>query len=418
MDSLEREIQELRALYWSDRDPDGRGFAPLADAYRRAGNLSDALELLHDGLERHPDFASGYVVAARIHLARDDADAAMASLEKVLSLDDENTEALAGLGDLHEERGSLDVALDLFRRLSLALPNDGDVLDRIRSLSDQLEAGGAGNGDRVDDSFESSPVAGDTAPPGGEDVGRVIELEPLDPTVSAVAEVEAMAMDGTDSNGELDAADWHLPDEDLPEGEVAEEELFTQTLGELYADQGLTQRAVEVYRHLIEADPDDPELRARLAELEGIPADALDIPDTSSEAEPVEHTEPVAASRTDLPDLDALAEDMATGPEDAAGLDTPFAWPETAEEVRSIDPGPPIGERLAALLAWTPSGVVPTSLPIEDLAPDAVAEEGSASESSASPVVPVESLAPEPPAPGEAPDRVAEFQDWMSRFKK
>ena len=47
-DSLENELHELRSLFWSERDPDGRVFAPLADAYRRQGDLAQALDLLRE----------------------------------------------------------------------------------------------------------------------------------------------------------------------------------------------------------------------------------------------------------------------------------------------------------------------------------------------------------------------------------
>ena len=48
-EALEQEIRTLRALQSSERDPEGRVFAPLADAYRRAGRIPEAVQLLNEG---------------------------------------------------------------------------------------------------------------------------------------------------------------------------------------------------------------------------------------------------------------------------------------------------------------------------------------------------------------------------------
>jgi pentatricopeptide repeat protein len=51
--------------------------------------------------------------------------------------------------------------------------------------------------------------------------------------------------------------------EESPSGE-----LTSPTLAELYFKQGFPDKAVEVYRELVEREPDNDRLRRRLAELE------------------------------------------------------------------------------------------------------------------------------------------------------
>ena len=62
------------------------------------------------------------------------------------------------------------------------------------------------------------------------------------------------------------------PDEraagDSEKGETGSKPLSSATLAELYLQQGLLERAIEVYRELLEAEPDNDGARARLAELE------------------------------------------------------------------------------------------------------------------------------------------------------
>jgi tetratricopeptide (TPR) repeat protein len=52
------------------------------------------------------------------------------------------------------------------------------------------------------------------------------------------------------------------------EGEVAAEPVVTETMAELYAQQGLTSQARDIYRELVAQRPQDARLAGRLAELE------------------------------------------------------------------------------------------------------------------------------------------------------
>jgi tetratricopeptide (TPR) repeat protein len=53
-----------------------------------------------------------------------------------------------------------------------------------------------------------------------------------------------------------------------PEGEAASGELMSATLAELYFNQGFTEKAIEVYRQLLEREPENDRLRRRLQELQ------------------------------------------------------------------------------------------------------------------------------------------------------
>ena len=50
------------------------------------------------------------------------------------------------------------------------------------------------------------------------------------------------------------------------------DELTSATLAELYFKQGFTEKAVEVYRQLLEREPENDRLRRRLAELQEAPS--------------------------------------------------------------------------------------------------------------------------------------------------
>ncbi|MFQ5536735.1 MAG: hypothetical protein ACE5GJ_04715, partial [Gemmatimonadota bacterium] len=170
----------------------------------------------------------------------------------------------------------------------------------------------------------------------------------------AVAEVEALA-----------------PEEPLP----------TRTLADLYARQGLIERALVVYRQLLEVTPGDEGLRSRILELE-----------TSLEGEAAEDAGPIAIGEEAVADVTEAAEEAEAGEEEAGtslgerapeepggeaavvaeeaavtdsawhpeshaevhDVDTPFAWTGGEEEPEEGENGgPTVGEYFSRILNWT-----------------------------------------------------------------
>ncbi len=117
LEPLEVEIRTLHAILGSERDPDGRAFAPLADAYRRAGQPRKALGLLTDGLTRLPDFASGHVVAARLYAEQGLLEEGELAARRALELDSENVSALAVLVRVLDATGRTGDAADAYATL-------------------------------------------------------------------------------------------------------------------------------------------------------------------------------------------------------------------------------------------------------------------------------------------------------------
>jgi tetratricopeptide (TPR) repeat protein len=200
-EALSQEIRILRTCFWSGRDPEGRAFAPLADAYRRKGELEEAQSLVQDGLDRHPDFATGHLVAARVECDRGDLVAAREHLDRVLDLDGGNILALIDRADAAVSEGDHEGALT---DLKMALRLDPGHVEARRRVDD-LESG----------------------------------------------------------------LGWELETTSLEEPEISDSggSILTRTMGDIYASQGFYEKAVEVYEHLYERDPDDLELEARLAQL-------------------------------------------------------------------------------------------------------------------------------------------------------
>ncbi len=123
------EIEKLEARY--RENPKGRNFAPLADAYRKAGLIDNAIDLCQAGLEHHPDYVSGYIVLGRCLIDKKDDGAAENVFRRVLDLDPENILALKVLAEIAERNERFDQAMEWLNRLLLADPMNGEAADGL-----------------------------------------------------------------------------------------------------------------------------------------------------------------------------------------------------------------------------------------------------------------------------------------------
>lgn len=254
-DSFDEEIRQLEALLFSDRDPDGRAFVPLADALRRAGDTGRALEVLEEGLGRHPDFASAHVVAGWAHREAGDAEGALDAFSRVVELDDENTIALRAAAELAREAGFGDTAIEFADRLA------------------ELEGEAAGE---EDEPVGAEEVFAEVVEPEVEDdaFAEVVEPDITDEVFgdegepAVVGDAFAQADETVVTDGTADEPEAGIPDEPATAFDDDGEEIVTRTLAEIYVRQGHVQKAMEVYRQLATEDPADLSLTERLAELE------------------------------------------------------------------------------------------------------------------------------------------------------
>ena len=123
------EIEKLERR-WAE-NPKGRNFAPLADAYRKAGELDRAIELCQNGLALHPDYISAHIVYGRCLIDMKNDAGAKEGFQKVLALDPENIIALKILGEIAERNSRFDEAVDWLGRLLNADPMNGDAAEAL-----------------------------------------------------------------------------------------------------------------------------------------------------------------------------------------------------------------------------------------------------------------------------------------------
>ena len=95
-------IDELKKKF--DENP-RRYFAPLANEYRKAGDLEQAIQLCRAYLPQQPGHMSGHIVFGQALFESGQLDESKGVFETALGLDPENLIALRHLGDIALQGG-------------------------------------------------------------------------------------------------------------------------------------------------------------------------------------------------------------------------------------------------------------------------------------------------------------------------
>ena len=124
-------IDELRKKF--DENP-RRYFAPLANEYRKAGDLEQAVFICEEYLPQQPGHMSGHIVYGQTLFEMGRHDEAKLVFETALSLDPENLIALRHLGDISRQAGDLTAARNWYQRVLEADPRNDEIAQLMISL--------------------------------------------------------------------------------------------------------------------------------------------------------------------------------------------------------------------------------------------------------------------------------------------
>jgi tetratricopeptide (TPR) repeat protein len=124
-------IDELRKKF--DENP-RRYFAPLANEYRKAGDLEQAIFICQEYLPQQPGHMSGHIVYGQALYESGRDEEAKAVFETALSLDPENLIALRHLGDIARGAGDPVGARGWYQRVLDADPRNDEIIQLLSSL--------------------------------------------------------------------------------------------------------------------------------------------------------------------------------------------------------------------------------------------------------------------------------------------
>lgn len=124
-------------------DPSSRVFAPLAEAYRKAGLLDEAIEICRDGLRIHPNFIGGRVALARAFFDKRYYADVVKELEPVVMDAPDNLVAQRLLADSYLVLGRIAQALNSYKVLLFFTPQDLELAQMVREIETKAYEDGA-----------------------------------------------------------------------------------------------------------------------------------------------------------------------------------------------------------------------------------------------------------------------------------
>ena len=116
--AISNEIEKLERRW---QQTSGLVFAPLAEAYRKAGLHQRALEVLDQGLALHPDYGPALIVRGRCHLDSGSLPEAETAFDQALTRDPMDPIAIRGIADVFARTGRVSAAVE---RLQLLVDMD------------------------------------------------------------------------------------------------------------------------------------------------------------------------------------------------------------------------------------------------------------------------------------------------------
>jgi tetratricopeptide (TPR) repeat protein len=131
-------IEDLRRRV--ETDPASIAFAQLAEEYRRAGQLEEAVATCRTGLSTHPQYASARVTLGRALLSLGRLDEAAAELRTVLAAAPDHLAAVRALAETCRRQDNLQEALAHYRAALALAPNDPDLERVVRDLNQTVTA--------------------------------------------------------------------------------------------------------------------------------------------------------------------------------------------------------------------------------------------------------------------------------------
>lgn len=262
-----------------DKDPNSYCFAPLSELYRKLGMVDDALNIARRGCELHPEYVGGFMALGRAYFEKGMRAECRDALEKVVRMTPDNLLAQRILSQIYIDAGEVAAAEEALNTIIAQNPDDVESqlllnsMKRVAEAETKMAVGATGAG-----GAEASRFAGKEP----EDGAKIQTLDPAEFDFTAdEGDEEILDLLESDIIEELAAASEiaeELADEAPPDDYAAElaiggeaerkDPLTTVTLAELYVSQGFPEKALAIYRELLEADPGNADLLSRLGAVE------------------------------------------------------------------------------------------------------------------------------------------------------
>ena len=208
-----------------------RSFIPIAEDYMKSGMFDAAIAVLKEGLQTYPNYLGARVSLGKAYLEKGMIHEAIREFESVVQLSPDNLFAHRKLVSLYKDLGRFDDAIKGCETLLMFNPKDKETAEMLSNLMVEKMEGRAETGESV---------------------------EKAEPSFSI--HQESVKIDFT-SAWEVETERAKEPE---PEKDKVEEELITETMGDLYVAQGEVGKGMDIYRRILEKEPGNMSIREKL----------------------------------------------------------------------------------------------------------------------------------------------------------
>lgn len=323
------ESERLQELQQKFNENPRRYFAPLANELRKRGDFSRAIDLCRTYLPHLPGHLSGFIVYGQALFDAGDLSQANQAFNDALNVDPENVIALRHLGDIARAHGDTTDAISWYQQVLEFDPNNDEIAAYIEELT--VEEISVSSRPEIEHSLEPEmadvPKVGEITNTAGEAISE--PEQPTEAEASVDSDLPPLVFEEW-SLDEIDEPEPEIksdfpepepefpdPEPDFPEPEFSEPAPFiTETMANVYIDQGLYAEGLEVLRQLVAFRPEDERLQNRILEvvsmIQGSPAastpdlidasDTPDPPDTAVVSDPLHSAAAAAGADAVQPD--------------------------------------------------------------------------------------------------------------------
>jgi tetratricopeptide (TPR) repeat protein len=297
MDSIDKLKEKV------ENDPASTLFVPLAEEYRKIGQLDDAIMVLKSGIDRQPGYMSARVSLGKIYLEKKMKTEAVIEFEKVVEAIPDNLFAHRKLADLYKELGETETAISRYETVLSLNPLDEEAQEILQGLKaggpeatmeEQPEESAAIDQEDIapgetftEHGQEEEPLVGMDEPPDwssaldeasaeeeGEESVAVTEDEEKVGDVESVLEAlsepegpEAVSVETVEESGshvETEVSGTEQAVKVEPEGDAGFKE------ADQNIENGDYEKAMKIYNSHLRENPDDAQVLQRVDELRAL----------------------------------------------------------------------------------------------------------------------------------------------------
>lgn len=198
-----------------NKDKHDSNFIPIAEEFISTGRLDEAIELLKEGITAYPDYLRARVSLGKAYIAKGMIDEAMLEFEHVVRVSPDNLLAQRKLAVLYKETGRVDSAIKSCESILTFSSKDRATSDMLRDLNQA--------------STSDVPVA------------PVIDF----------------------------TSGWAVASDESKHDSLSDE-FLTESMGDICIAQGEKTKGMEIFRKILQKDPNNESVRDKLIYLGGI----------------------------------------------------------------------------------------------------------------------------------------------------